>query len=71
MGAAMFALLTLLNPVMVIQAATKLAGLDLVHVLLKAAEGWHVWGMWTQVVIWLVWFPAWFVGSVVVSLGLF
>ncbi|KAF2788394.1 Glycosylphosphatidylinositol:protein transamidase, GAA1 component [Melanomma pulvis-pyrius CBS 109.77] len=64
-------LLAVLNPVVVIRAATFFFGQDLVKVLVQAAEGWHVWGLWTQVVVWLVWWPAWFAGSVVASEGLF
>jgi glycosylphosphatidylinositol transamidase len=64
-------LLMTLNPVVVIRAATFYFGMDVVEVLLKAAEGWHIWGLWTQVVIWLVWWPAWFAGSAVVASGLF
>jgi GPI-anchor transamidase subunit GAA1 len=67
----MYGFLTLLNPLMVIQTATKLTDVLLIDVLLKAAEGWHVWGMWTQVAVFLIWWPAWFVGSVVVALGFF
>ncbi|KAF2869022.1 Gaa1-like protein [Massariosphaeria phaeospora] len=63
-------LLLLLNPVVVVWAATLYFGQDVVEVLVKAAEGWHVWGLWTQVVVWLVWWPAWFAGSVVVAGGL-
>jgi glycosylphosphatidylinositol transamidase len=32
-------------------------------VLMEAAFGWDVWGMWTQVVVWCVWWPAWVVGG--------
>ncbi|KAJ4348300.1 Glycosyl phosphatidyl inositol protein transamidase complex subunit [Didymosphaeria variabile] len=66
-----FALLVAINPVMVVNSATYLSKVELLDVLVKAAEGWHIWGMWTQVVVWLVWWPAWFCGSVVVALGLF
>ncbi|ORY15898.1 Gaa1-like protein [Clohesyomyces aquaticus] len=68
---AVVGLLVLLNPLVVIRAATFYWGKDVVDVLVQAAEGWHVWGLWTQVVIWLVWWPAWFAGSVVVAGGLF
>ncbi|KAL1800237.1 hypothetical protein ACET3X_000579 [Alternaria dauci] len=61
--------LATLNPVMVVQTATKLLGADLMDVLIQSAIGWHVWGMWTQVVVWLVWFPAWLAGAMVVSTG--
>jgi glycosylphosphatidylinositol transamidase len=33
--------------------------------------GWNVWGMWTQLVVWVVWFPAWIVGTTIVAGGLF
>ncbi|KAL1602854.1 Glycosyl phosphatidyl inositol protein transamidase complex subunit [Paraconiothyrium brasiliense] len=66
-----FALLVAINPVMVVNGATYLTNVELLDVLVKAAEGWHIWGMWTQVVVWLVWWPAWFCGSVVVALGFF
>jgi glycosylphosphatidylinositol transamidase len=69
-SAATSVLLTVLNPIVLIKGATVYFGVDVVDFLLKAAEGWHVWGLWTQVVVWLVWWPAWFAGSVVVSGGL-
>ncbi|KAF2261014.1 GPI transamidase-like protein component GAA1 [Lojkania enalia] len=64
-------LLAALNPVIVIKVATLYWGIDVVDILVKAAEGWHVWGLWTQVVVWLAWWPAWFAGSVVMWSGLF
>lgn len=63
-------LLALLNPMLVVQTGAKVLGADLAHVLVQSAIGWHVWGMWTQVVFWLVWFPAWLVGAVVVATGM-
>lgn len=36
------------------------------EVLQEAAFGWRVWGMYTSVVVWGVWWPAWLVGAVVV-----
>ncbi|KAF1843917.1 GPI transamidase-like protein component GAA1 [Cucurbitaria berberidis CBS 394.84] len=68
---AQLAFLAVLNPLMVIQLGTKLLGGDLAEVLIKAAQGWHIWGLWTQVVVWLVWLPAWSVGSVVIASGVF
>ncbi|KAF1838007.1 Glycosylphosphatidylinositol:protein transamidase, GAA1 component [Decorospora gaudefroyi] len=62
--------LALLNPCMVVQMGTKLLGVSLAQVLVQGAVGWHVWGLWTQVVVWLVWFPAWLVGAVVVASGM-
>jgi glycosylphosphatidylinositol transamidase len=65
------AVLVVLNPIMVAQWSTKLLGVDLGEVLTLAATGWHVWGLWTQVIVWLVWLPAWIVGATVVAGGLF
>jgi glycosylphosphatidylinositol transamidase len=64
-------ILAALNPVVVVRVATWYWGADVLEFLLRAAEGWHVWGLWTQVVVWLVWWPAWFVGSVTAAGGLF
>lgn len=36
------------------------------EVLREAAFGWRVWCMYTSVVLWGVWWPAWLAGSVVV-----
>ena len=36
------------------------------EVLREAAFGWHVWSMYTSVVVWGVWWPAWLVGAVAV-----
>ncbi|KAK0658626.1 GPI transamidase component GAA1 [Lasiodiplodia hormozganensis] len=83
LAGAQFALLVLLSPVTVVGVASQelegkgllkgdWVGLEAVRqVMVQAAFGWHVWGLWTQVVVWLVWWPAWFVGAVVVSGGFF
>ncbi|KAF4305131.1 Gaa1-like GPI transamidase component [Botryosphaeria dothidea] len=79
LAALQYALLVLLSPVTVVGVASQelvgkglraddWVGVEAVRqVLAQAAMGWHVWGLWTQVVVWLVWWPAWFVGAVVVS----
>lgn len=41
-------------------------GMGVGEVLREAAFGWRVWGVYTSVVVWGVWWPAWLVGSVVV-----
>ncbi|KAF2838475.1 Glycosylphosphatidylinositol:protein transamidase, GAA1 component [Patellaria atrata CBS 101060] len=64
-------LLAVLSPSGVVFAATKYWNTPLVDVLLRASFGWQVHGLWTQVVVWLVWWPAWFCGTVVMALGLF
>lgn len=45
-------------------------GEDLTRILAEAAFGWQVWGMWTQVVVWCVWWPAWVVAGAEVAGGL-
>jgi glycosylphosphatidylinositol transamidase len=65
------AMLALLNPVLVAQWGCSLVGADLATVLREAAVGWAVYGLRTQVVVWLVWFPAWVVGSTIVAGGFF
>jgi glycosylphosphatidylinositol transamidase len=42
-------------------------GMLLKAILLEAAFGWDVWGMWTQVVVWCVWWPAWMTGAILVA----
>ncbi|KAF2827207.1 Glycosylphosphatidylinositol:protein transamidase, GAA1 component [Ophiobolus disseminans] len=64
-------LLAVLNPVMVAQWSSHYLGADLAEVLRLAAVGWRVWGLWTQVVVWVVWFPAWVVGGTIVAGGMF
>ncbi|OAK94936.1 Glycosylphosphatidylinositol:protein transamidase, GAA1 component [Phaeosphaeriaceae sp. SRC1lsM3a] len=63
--------LVVLNPIMVAQWSAKLLDANLAEVLRIAAVGWHVWGMWTQLVVCVVWFPAWVVGATIVAGGLF
>lgn len=60
-----------LNPVMVTQWSTYLLGADLLTVLEQAMIGWHVNGLWTQIVVFLVWFPAWLIGAMIVAGGIF
>ncbi|KAF3763619.1 Gaa1-domain-containing protein [Cryphonectria parasitica EP155] len=43
-----------------------LASSSVGELLQEAAFGWRVWGMYTSVVVWGVWWPAWLVGAVVV-----
>ncbi|KAI5793225.1 Gaa1-like protein [Geopyxis carbonaria] len=40
---------------------------DVALILGEAAFGWSVWGMWTQVVVWCVWWPAWILAGVAVA----
>ncbi|KAF2096916.1 Glycosylphosphatidylinositol:protein transamidase, GAA1 component [Rhizodiscina lignyota] len=58
-------LLAAMAPPVVMGGIAWWFGKDVGELLAQASFGWHVWGMWTQVVIWLVWWPAWVTASVV------
>ncbi|KAI1808669.1 Glycosylphosphatidylinositol:protein transamidase, GAA1 component [Daldinia bambusicola] len=60
------ALLHVLAPPVVLLAGSALAGVGIRHVLEEAAFGWHVWGVYTPLLVWCVWWPAWLVGQIVV-----
>lgn len=60
-------LLHLLSPPVVAFAGCSWWGVDVGEMLLEAAFGWTVSGLWTQVVVWCIWWPAWLVGAVVAS----
>jgi len=67
-------LLHLINPTSITYLASHLltaAPLGNVQSLLvMAGEAWLVHSTYTAVIVWLVWFPAWFVGASVVACGL-
>ncbi|KAL8854045.1 MAG: hypothetical protein Q9221_001168 [Calogaya cf. arnoldii] len=63
-------LLHLLSPPVVVLAVCKIFGVDAGVMLAEAAFGWEVSGLWTQVVVCCVWWPAWLIGAVIVSPGL-
>jgi glycosylphosphatidylinositol transamidase len=69
--AALAAALLALSPCSVIYAAAWFVRGGLVEVLGTAAFGWAVYGLWTQVVVWLVWWPAWLVGCFVLAMQAF
>lgn len=60
-----------LSPPAVVGLTCLAWGKSVADVLVHAAFGWRVWGTWTQVVIWGVWWPAWFVGMVVFTVSAF
>ncbi|KAL8915552.1 MAG: hypothetical protein Q9171_000117 [Xanthocarpia ochracea] len=60
-------LLHLLSPPVVVLAVCKIFGVDAGAMLAEAAFGWKVSGLWTQVVVCCVWWPAWLIGAVIVS----
>ncbi|MCJ1308613.1 Glycosyl phosphatidyl inositol protein transamidase complex subunit [Agyrium rufum] len=58
-----FVILQAVAPTAVFLAVCSAAGVKVEMVLTEAAFGWHVWGLWTQVVVWCVWWPAWLIGA--------
>ncbi|KAL4959445.1 GPI-anchor transamidase subunit GAA1 [Aspergillus stella-maris] len=64
-------LLNVLSPPVVLLGVCAYLGVGVEMVLTEAAFGWDVWGMWTQVVVWCVWWPAWVVGGALVGSSLF
>ncbi|PYH91528.1 rhomboid protein 2 [Aspergillus ellipticus CBS 707.79] len=64
-------LLNVLSPPVVLLGSCAYFGVDVESVLTQAAFGWDVWGVWTQVVVWCVWWPAWVTGAALVGFSLF
>ncbi|KAJ5169869.1 uncharacterized protein N7500_002652 [Penicillium coprophilum] len=64
-------LLNLVSPPTVLLGVCWYMGVSVEAVLTQAAFGWDVWGMWTQVVVWCVWWPAWLIGSVLLGSSMF
>ena len=59
-------LLNIVSPPGVLVVCCAVWKLDVAEALRLAAFGWDVWGMYTAVVLWCVWWPAWLAGSVLV-----
>lgn len=56
-----------LTPTAALVGVAHYWGEPLSGILKEAAFGWHVWGMWTQVVVWCVWWPAWVTAGVLAA----
>ena len=56
-------LMNLVAPPAVLYAACGYWGWGVGEVLREASFGWNVWSMYTAVVVWCVWWPAWLVGT--------
>lgn len=67
--AARWACTVLLNgvaPTAVLALAGTISGQGISELLREAAFGWDVAGVYTPIVVWCVWWPAWLCGSVIV-----
>lgn len=60
-------ILNLVSPTAVLLGACKAFDIPVEKVLVEAAFGWDVWGMWTQVAVWCIWWPAWLAGCVLLA----
>ncbi|WQF85158.1 Putative GPI transamidase component Gaa1 [Colletotrichum destructivum] len=58
--------LQLASPTAALYSVSSYFNISIGEVLKEAAFGWDVWGMYTPVIIWGVWWPAWLMGSVIV-----
>ncbi|KID92563.1 rhomboid protein 2 [Metarhizium guizhouense ARSEF 977] len=63
------ALLSAVAPPVVVYPATHLAGSSVAEFLQQASFGWNVWAVYTPVVIWCIWWPAWLVAMTNVLSG--
>ncbi|KAK2744047.1 Glycosyl phosphatidyl inositol protein transamidase complex subunit [Myotisia sp. PD_48] len=64
-------LLQLISPTAILLGICQLWRIPVETVLSEAAFGWNVWGMWTQVAVWCIWWPAWLTGcTLLISLVL-
>ncbi|KAF5564604.1 glycosylphosphatidylinositol transamidase [Fusarium phyllophilum] len=57
-------LLNVVSPPTVLYAAAQIWDISIADLLKEASFGWNVWGMYTPVVVWCLWWPAWLVGMV-------
>ncbi|KAL9127178.1 MAG: hypothetical protein Q9217_003886 [Psora testacea] len=60
-------ILQVLSPPIILWTVSWFSGTGVRETLVEAAFGWKVNGLWTQVVVWCVWCPAWLIGSVLAS----
>jgi GPI-anchor transamidase subunit GAA1 len=63
-------LMSLFAPTTVLICSSIYWEIPVSDILIEAAFGWNVWGMWTQVVVWCVWWPAWLTGTVLLASSL-
>ncbi|KZF18904.1 Glycosylphosphatidylinositol:protein transamidase, GAA1 component [Xylona heveae TC161] len=52
------------SPSTIVLFAGRYWNYRLENILEKASFGWNIWGMWTQVVFWCLWWPAWLISAV-------
>lgn len=55
-------ILTCLSPPIVAYSSAQIFNVPIAEVLKEASFGWNVWGMYTSIVVWSVWWPTWVLG---------
>ncbi|KAK3677226.1 Glycosyl phosphatidyl inositol protein transamidase complex subunit [Recurvomyces mirabilis] len=60
---------TAVSPPTVLYAMTWYFDKDMQWMLLEMAKGWHAQGVYTPLVIWSIWWPAWILGGIVLVAG--
>jgi glycosylphosphatidylinositol transamidase len=58
-----------ISPPSAIFALSWFSGRGLEGILLEVAKGWVAQGVWTSLVVWCVWWPAWVLGGTVLWSG--
>lgn len=57
------------SPPTAVYAISWYSGKDISWLLIEIAKGWLAQGVWSNLVIWSVWWPAWVLGGVVLFSG--
>lgn len=57
-------LLTAIAPPVLVYSCSQMLGIPVLDILEGASFGWNVWGMYTSIVVWCVWWPSWVLGMV-------
>ncbi|KAI4154219.1 MAG: hypothetical protein LQ340_001810 [Diploschistes diacapsis] len=57
-------ILQIISPPAMCFAVCWATGISIEHVLTEAVFGWEIWGLWTQVIVWCIWWPAWLAGAI-------
>ncbi|KAJ3499756.1 hypothetical protein NLG97_g83 [Lecanicillium saksenae] len=57
-------LLTAIAPPVLVYTSSQVLQTPVSDILKEASFGWNVWGMYTAIVVWCVWWPSWVLGMV-------
>lgn len=57
-------LLTTIAPPVLVYVSSQVLEIPVLDILKESSFGWNVWGMYTSIVVWCVWWPSWLLGMV-------